>query len=245
MEGRNQELAGRRVVITGAGRGLGRALAIVAADHGADVDLLGRGADKLQQVADAIRVRSQRDAAVIPCDLASPDSIASASDTILANNGSVDVLINNGAPWLTGSLEETSESDIVATVGAAVSGTILLTRRLLPGLRCSESADIVTVVSTAGFLGWNSNGAAAAFYAAKHGQSGFSDRLRHELKEQGIRVSAIYPPDFDELDPLDDAWNEPEDAKRMTNREIVSTIMHMITAPRSISFPVVVVDGME
>ena len=103
----------------------------------------------------------------------------------------VDVLINNGAPWLEGSLSETTDSEISNTVAAAVTGTILITKGLLPGIRRSPAADIVTIVSTAGYLGWGVRGASVAFHAAKHGQSGFSDRLRHELKAEGIRVSAI------------------------------------------------------
>ena len=248
MTKKDQSLMGRRVVITGAARGLGRALAIIAADRGADVVLLGRDSAKLNTVSDVIGKRSGAEAMVVPCDLARPESVAAACESVLASNPVVDVLINNGAPWLTGSLVDTSDADIVATIGAAVTGTVLLTKGLLPGLCRSEAADIVTIVSTAGILGWDASEASAAFYAAKHGQSGFSDRLRHEMKEHGIRVSALYPPDFEELDPLDSRWDEaaePGEAAGLTNREIVSTVLHTITAPRSCSFPVIVIEAMQ
>ena len=97
---------------------------------------------------------------------------------------------------------------IIASVGGAVTGTILVTKALLPGLARSKAADIMTVVSTAGWPGWDFGSTSSPFHAAKHGQSGFSDALRHELKGQGIRVMAIYPPDFDDLDPLDPAWED-------------------------------------
>lgn len=237
-------LQGRRIAITGAGRGLGRALAIVAADCGADVVLLGRDPSNLQTVADTILTRSKCEALIVPCDLAQRDSIAKACELVLANGSTVDVLINNGAPWLTGELAETTDEDITATVAAAVTGTILVTKGLLPALYRSDAADIVTIVSTSGYLGWDVGGASVAFNAAKHGQSGFSDRLRYEMKERDIRVSALYPPDFEDLDPLDPNWNGPESSKsgNLTNREITSAVLFVITAPRNCSFPVIVMD---
>jgi short-subunit dehydrogenase len=244
----DSSLSGRRIVITGAGRGLGRAIAIVAAQQGAGVVLVGRDPAKLQRVAGEVRSATSRSPETITCDLAEADSIRAACAKILQTNRVVDVLINNGAPWLEGSLSETSDSEITESVAAAVTGTILFTKGLLPGIRRSPAADIVTIVSTAGYLGWAVRGASVAFHAAKHGQSGFSDRLRHELKEEGIRVSAIYPPDFDDLDPLDSRWSgdgEPAGETRLTNREIVSTVLFTISAPRACSYPVIIVEGMS
>lgn len=241
-------LSGRRIVITGAGRGLGRAIAITAADHGADVVLLGRSLEALQAVADAIRLRTGRDTSVVSCDLAQPDSIKEACRIVLAANPVVDVLVNNGAPWLPGGIDELAETDIVNTVAATVAGTILVTKGLLPGLRQSRAADIVTIVSTAGWPGWDNGGStSAAFHGAKHAQSGFSDRLRHELKDQGIRVAAIYPPDFDDVDVLDpDCTNAPAPAAKgnLTNREVVATVLFAITAPRVCAYPVIILDNM-
>ncbi len=240
-------LSGRRVVITGASRGLGRALAIMSADHGADLVLLGRNETALCVVADVIRARSGRDVMLAPCDLAQPDSITEACRQTLAAAPVIDVLINNGAPWLPGSIEDLADDDIAAAIAAAVTGTVLITKGLLPGLRRSAAADIVTIVSTAGLPGRNSGSASAAFHAAKHGQSGFSERLREELRRHGIRVTAIYPPDFDDTDPLDTAWHalrDPAVGAKLTNREVVAAVMFAITAPRVCAYPVIVLDNM-
>jgi NAD(P)-dependent dehydrogenase (short-subunit alcohol dehydrogenase family) len=240
----DRALAGRRFVITGAGRGLGRALAIVAADQGADVVLLGRNPVALQAVADTIGSRTGRAGTVVPCDLASPDSIREACRTILAVSPAVDVLINNGAPWLPGNLASTTEAEVAAAIGGAVTGTILVTKGLLPGLMKSQAADIVTIVSTAGWPGWDI-GASAPFHAAKHGQSGFSDALRHELKGYGIRVMAIYPPDFDDVDPLAPEWDDAEAARgKLTNRQVVETVLFALGAPRACTYPVIILDNM-
>lgn len=242
----DRNLSGRRVVITGAGRGLGRALAIVAADQGAEIVLLGRNPAALQAVAGAIASRTGRAAAVVPCDLANPDSVREACRTVLAASPVIDVLINNGAQWLPGDLVGVGDADIIASVGGAVTGTILVTKGLLPGLVTSKAADIMTIVSTAGWPGWDFGGSTSApFHAAKHGQSGFADALRHELKGQGIRVMAIYPPDFDDVDPLDPAWAVAQAPRaKLTNREVVETVLFAITAPRACTYPVIILDNM-
>ena len=242
----DQFLQGKRVVITGAGRGLGRATAIVTADHGAETVLLARDTDALEAVADTIRARSGRDSLIVRCDLGKPDEIGSACDLVLDENPRVDVLINNGAPWLEGRFEELSDAEITATVAAGVTGTILVTKGLLPGLRRSDCPDIITVASTSGVPAWDLEGGSVPFYAAKHGQSGFSDKLRHELKGTGIRVSAIYPPSFDDADPLDPSWNTaPDPDATISGREIVSTLLFMLAAPRTCNFPVIIVEGMS
>lgn len=164
---------------------------------------------------------------------------------MLAANPAIDVLINNGAPWLPGALASASETEIIAAVSAAVTGTILVTKGLLPGLAKSTAADIMNIVSTAGWPGWDVGSTSAPFHAAKHGQSGFSDALRHELKGQGIRVMAIYPPDFDDVDPLDPAWNDVRAPRtKLTNREVVETVLFAITAPRACTYPVIILDNM-
>jgi NAD(P)-dependent dehydrogenase (short-subunit alcohol dehydrogenase family) len=241
-------LSGRRVVISGAGRGLGRAFAIAAGDEGAELVLLGRDHAMIQTVAGEIEARTFRNVAAIPCDLCQPESIEAACRAIITDSPAVDVLINNAAPWLAGELKDLPQADIAATIAAAVTGTILLTQGLLPALGRSGAADIVTLVSIAGIPDRDFGIASTAFHAAKHGQAGFSNRLAAELKGQKIRVSAIFPPDFDDTDPLGPQWNavrEPGPGARMTNREIVAAIMFAITAPRVCATPIIVLDNMS
>ena len=237
-------LKNKRIVITGAGRGLGRALAIVLARHGANVVLLGRDPKKLDDVANSIERECQKLPMKIICDLSQSQSIEIACATILEKNPQVDVLVNNGAPWLSGSLNQTSSERIAATISASVTGSILMTKGLLPGLESSPNADIVTIVSTSGILGWDTKGTSTAFHAAKHGQSGFSDYLRHELRTSGIRVTAIYPPDFDDADPLSSSWGAiSAESENMTSFDIVSTIKFVLTAPRRCNYPVIILNN--
>ena len=114
---------------------------------------------------------------------------------------------------------------------------------MLPALRSSPAADIVTIVSTAVWVRWDL-GASTAFHAAKHAQSGFSDALRHELGGTGIRVTALYPPDFDDVDPLGPDWGRTE-RSRISNREVVDTILFAITASRACAYPVIMMDNLR
>jgi NAD(P)-dependent dehydrogenase (short-subunit alcohol dehydrogenase family) len=205
---------------------------------------MGRDLNALRDVGDTIRALSGYRSLVVHCDLGNPDSIASACETVLDKSPGIDVLVNNGAPWLEGPLGELSDRDITSTISSAISGTILVTKGFLPGLRRSSCADIITVISTSGVPGWDLSGGSVPFYAAKHGQSGMSDKLRHELKGTRIRVSAIYPPDFDDADPTDSSWNRvPGNDANISSREVVSTLLFILAAPRTCSFPVVLLEG--
>jgi NAD(P)-dependent dehydrogenase (short-subunit alcohol dehydrogenase family) len=105
----------------------------------------------------------------------------------------------------------------------------------------------VTIVSTAGLPVRDFGGASVAFTAAKHAQSGLSDQLRAELKERAIRVSAIYPPEFDDTDPLGPEWNEvrgPSDRRLLTNREVVAAVLFAVTAPRVCAYASIVLENM-
>lgn len=238
-----KSLTSRRIVITGAARGLGRSLALAVADAGGSVVLLGRDTAALDSVAATVLTRTQQRAEVVSCDLAQPESIGAACDVILGANPAVDVLINNGAPWLEGSLADLSEADIVATVAAGVTGTILITRGLLPGLARSPAADIVTIVSTAGLSGGDLETASTVFHAAKHGQAGFCDRLRAELKPQAIRVAAIFPADFEHVDSGPDNVRQPSAGDKMTSQQVVDAVMFVITAPRNCAVRAIILEG--
>lgn len=205
--------------------------------------LLGRDAAALGSVAATISSRTQLRAEVVPCDLAKPESVSTACEVILGTNPVVDVLINNGAPWLEGRLADLSEADIVATVAAGVTGTILVTRGLLPGFTRSRAADIVTIVSTAGLPGGEFDTASTAFHAAKHGQAGFCDRLRAELQSHAIRVTAIFPSDFEHVDPGADNAREPTAGGNLTSREVVDAVMFAVTAPRNCAIRAIHLEG--
>jgi short-subunit dehydrogenase len=238
--------AQRRVVVTGAARGLGHALAICLADEGAELVLCARDGEGLERTRAAIRERIGGDAETHILDLCDVAAIEATCRAVLSDGARVDVLINNAAFWLPGRLAATGAEDIVQTVASSVTGTILMTKGLLPGLRRSGVGDVVNIVSLAGLPGAYRGEASAAFHAAKHGQSGFGEVLRRELKAEGIRVLAIYPPDFEDVSPLDRAWKQTPGrpaGTTMTNREVVECLLFALSRPRVCSVSAMVLDN--
>jgi NADP-dependent 3-hydroxy acid dehydrogenase YdfG len=236
------DIKDKRIVITGAGRSLGAALAIVLADEGAKVILLGRTPDNLSSTANVIEQRTSQKPLTIHADMANTASVEEAAKTILEQT-QVDILINNAAFWLAGKIEEVSIPDIFQTVNSMLTGTILLTKRLLPSLLKSDS-DVVNVVSVSGLPNVPLYGASSAFLAAKHGQTGFTDGLRQELKGSSVRVISIYPPVINDVSPLNEAWHESRTKeKSISNRDVVESIIFALTRPRNCTLSTIVLDA--
>lgn len=138
--------------------------------------------------------------------------------------------------WLPGRLENTDEADMADCITSGTIGTALICKGLLPLLRRSSSADIVNIISTAGLPNAQFSSASSAFHASKAGQAGFSDSLRQELKAEGIRVIALYPPDFDDVSPLSAEWNQSGETRpdaSITTREVIEAVFFALSAPRT------------
>ncbi len=146
----------------------------------------------------------------------------------------LDILINNGAQWLSGAMDSHDAYAIANTITGNVIGTLLFTRGLLPLLEKSGAGDILNIVSTSGMHNVSMQGASVAYIASKHGQAGFTDALRQELRGRPVRVSAIYPPNIKDISPLDEkAWNEVQlSTSWPTNRDIVESALFALTRPR-------------
>ncbi|MDN3240016.1 SDR family NAD(P)-dependent oxidoreductase [Glycomyces tritici] len=224
---------GYRVVVTGAGRGFGRSLAIALGRDGAEVYLSARDFQAAESVAEEVRHAGGR-AHAFECDLADPESVREFATTVGEVADRIDVLVNNGAPYLdAGGFLEADDAQIAATIAAGATGTVLATKALLPLLLRSPRPDIVTMVSGCGEYGNHRSEAHEAFYAAKSAQAGFTEVLSKRLRPQGVRVIALYPPDFDDTDPLGPAWDaERADGDALTARSVADCVMFAIGQPR-------------
>ncbi|MFC4562195.1 SDR family oxidoreductase [Nocardiopsis mangrovi] len=163
---------GHRVVITAAGRGFGRTLAIRFADLGAEVFLSARSRAAAERVRDEIRGRGHSRVHAYACDLADPASIRDFASAVAQSTDRVDLLVNNGARYLDGpDLLGASDADIVETVASGATGTLLAVKHFLPLLLESDGPDVVTLVSACAAAGHHRSDAHDAFYAAKSAQS--------------------------------------------------------------------------
>ncbi|QOC91322.1 SDR family NAD(P)-dependent oxidoreductase [Micromonospora craniellae] len=186
-----------RVAITGAARDTGRLLAEAFAERGAQVFLSARALAAARQVAGAISRRGAGGADAFHCDLAVPDSVRGFAAAVADRTSHLDVLVNNGAPYIDGAdLADATDDTIESVMAAGGTGTVLLTKHLLPLLRASARPDVVNMISACGEVGHRRSGALPAFYAAKHAHAGLADILSHRLRPEGIRVISLFPPDF-------------------------------------------------
>ncbi len=242
------DLTGRRIVITGAGRGLGAAFAIVAADLGATPVLTGRSTGAVDAVAGQILARTGRQAETVALDLTDPASIEAGTAAIGAGNRPVDAIIHNGAHWVTGKLDALSPTDIFQVVNSAVTGSVLVTKALLPALLRSPTPDILVIVSIAGLENSPLHDCSVPFQAAKRGQSAVADGLRQELAGTPVRVAALFPPYIEDISPLDAAWETIPTRQRpapVTNRDVVEAGIFALTRPRHCTIATLVLDAEE
>jgi NADP-dependent 3-hydroxy acid dehydrogenase YdfG len=237
-------LSGKSAVITGAGRGLGAAFAVALADLGADIIMTGRTSETLYSTAEAIHQRTGKRPQTIILDLADPGAVTSTAKKMRDEMAKLDILINNGAQWLPGSMTEHDAFGIVGTISSAVTGTLLFTRGLLPPLEASGAGDILNIVAISGLPNAELHGASVAYLAAKHGQTGMNDGLRQELRGRPVRVSALYPPVLEDVSPLNEkAWNAERPPKSLaTNRDVVEAGLYAITRPRHVTLATIVID---
>lgn len=234
---------GKRMIITGAGRGLGAALAIVLADKGARLLLTGRSRENLTAIAEAIKLRTGTKPDLRMLDMADASEVTLFAKALRDAGEPVDILINNAAQWLPGRMTDHDALAISQTIAANVTGTMLLTRGLVPLLEKSGAGDIMTVVSISGLPNARLQTASVAYAASKQAQAAISDGLRQELKGRPVRVQAVFPPYIEDLSPLDPAWNLPREAtSAVTNRDIVDTILFALERPRHVTLASIIID---
>lgn len=213
------------------------------ADAGARLVLLARDSSALTETVEAIHKRTGLIAETLICDLSDAASCAEAGETLARRNRDLDGLIHNGAMWLPGSLEATSDADIQACVSSAAIGSLILTRHVLPILSARSASDIHIVVSTSGLPNAPLSGTSIAFRAAKAAQDGLVQGLTEELKQTRIRVTAVYPGDFKNVSPLEPAWNDPGRTDgSLTNREVVDCILFALNLPPNATVRTLVIE---
>jgi NAD(P)-dependent dehydrogenase (short-subunit alcohol dehydrogenase family) len=229
---------GKHVFITGAGRGLGAAFAVVLAELGAHVTISGRNPENLYSLAESIRLRTGTKPGVVPLDMSDVSEVTTFAKKWRYEKQPLDILVNNAATWLSGPMDSHDALAISQTINANVTGTLLLTRGFLPLLKNSQTPDIINMVSISGMENVPLQGASVAYIASKHGQTGMTDALRQELRGTGVRITAIYPPNIEDISPLNaEAWNAPrEPTSWLTNKDVIGATLGALSRARHVAF---------
>jgi 3-oxoacyl-[acyl-carrier protein] reductase len=184
-----ESLKGKNAIITGAGKGIGRAIAIALAEEGVNIGLVARTEADLQKVA-AELVQYGVKTAIATADVTDVNAVNAAIATLKSALGAVDILINNAGIAAFGSFMELEPAKWEEIVKVNLFGPYYVTRAVLPEMIERKTGDIINVSSTAG-----KNGAAvtSAYSASKFGLIGMSESLMQEARKHNIRVSTLVP----------------------------------------------------
>ena len=183
------DLKNKNALITGAGKGIGKAIALALAKEGVNVILVARTKDEIESVA--IKARSLRvKASAITADVADINSVNSAVDKALAEFGTIDILINNAGIAAFGKFLELEPTDWERIIQVNLMGTYYVTRAVLPNMIERQTGDIINISSTAGLSG---NALTSAYSASKFAVLGLTESLMQEVRKHYIRVTALTP----------------------------------------------------
>eukprot|EP01051_Picozoa_sp_SAG22_P011070 SAG22_NODE_1039_length_5888_cov_4.141302_5_plen_292_part_00 len=189
--GKHLVLRGRWVLVTGGGRGIGRAVAVTFAREGAKVALCARTPNELQQTAGLCRDAGAADVSVHVADLADADEVEQLAAELLQKHGGVDVLVNNAGCGHSGSALEGDPDQWEEMVAVNMLAPMRLTRRLAPPMAVRGAGLIINIGSIAALEGMA--GAGAAFAASKFGLRGWSLSTYQALRYKNIKVVLINP----------------------------------------------------
>ncbi|MBE7680571.1 MULTISPECIES: 3-ketoacyl-ACP reductase [Paenibacillus] len=184
-----QSIAGKVALITGAGRGIGRAIAIAFAQEGIHVGLVGRTLENLQKVKEELKSYNVN-VAIAAADVADLDSITAAVESVRGELGAIDILINNAGIGKFGGFMELTPEEWTNIIDVNVKGVYYTTRAVLPEMMERNTGDIINISSTAGQKGAPLT---SAYTASKAAVNGLTESLMLEVRKKNIRVTALTP----------------------------------------------------
>ena len=218
-------LDGKVALITGAGRGIGKAVALTLAQSGCCVILTARSVSQLEEVQREVERRGGTGVAS-PGDLTRDEDIEKLVARSQQAFGAVDILINNAGWGKRAPVVRASIADWDQTFRLNLRAPMILAQRLLPAMIQKGEGAVINIGSVSGKTG-EANG--AAYSASKFGLIGFTQSLYEEVREHGIKVSVILPGFVDT--PLIPPNRQLDRSKMIQADDIAQTVLYVLTSP--------------
>ncbi|MGH7829238.1 MAG: SDR family NAD(P)-dependent oxidoreductase [Candidatus Binatia bacterium] len=217
-------LSGKVSIVTGAGRGIGRAIALLLAGSGSRVVLAARSEAQLESVREEIRGQAG-EALVVRTDLNCDEDMENLVSRTVKECGSIDYLINNAGWGKTAPVVKARVEDWEQTLRVNLRAPMILSKLVLPVLLEKKGGAIINIASISGKTG---EASAAAYAASKFGLIGFSQSLYEEVREFDIKVAAILPGFVDT--PLIPPTRRLDRSKMIRPEDIAQTVLFVLTS---------------
>jgi 3-oxoacyl-[acyl-carrier protein] reductase len=221
------KLKGKVVLITGASRGLGRALAIRLAKEGVKLALLARTKKDLESTRKLV-TKLGADCEVFVCDVSDEKQVKRAIKKVVGSFKKIDVLINNAGIWYEGPTEKHSEKTIKRLYEVNIIGLTYVTKSIIPFMKKQKSGQILNISSTSGI---EPSGKWGVYVGTKHAVRGYTDSLKDELGGTGIKVHAFYPGGMDTHLFTDSGFPKKGESWMMKTQDIAEIISFILSCP--------------
>lgn len=228
------DLEGKIILITGAGRGLGRETAIRLAPMGCRLALLARNEEDLGSVVEAVR-RAGGEAEPYPTDVRDEQQVQHTVVSVERDLGPISVVVNSAGVGRYNPLELMTPGEIHEVIDTNLVGTILVTQAVYQRMRLRASGLLIQVLSTAGR---EPKAREAVYCGSKWGVMGFTKSLALEARKYGIRVTAFCPGGMDT--PFWDhepAERQPDRSRFLSPESAVEGILHILSLPENVEIP--------
>jgi NAD(P)-dependent dehydrogenase (short-subunit alcohol dehydrogenase family) len=219
------DLSNKACVVTGATRGIGRAVAAAFAAAGADVVVSARTAEDVETVAAELDGAGAGSVLGIAADVSRPDECDRLIDKAVGGLGRLDVLVNNAGVGLFGSIEELSLEDWQTQIDTNLRGVFCCSKRAVPHLKESQG----WIINIGSLASRNSFAGGAGYNASKFGLLGMTEAMMLDLRHSGIRVSIIMPGSVNT--DFSDYEAGPERAWALGPDDVAAATLHLLSYP--------------
>ncbi|HEB2280670.1 TPA: SDR family oxidoreductase [Staphylococcus aureus] len=219
-------LTDKVAVVTGAGSGIGEAIATLLHEEGVKVILAGRNKDKLQNVANQL---AQDSVKVVPTDVTKKEEVDELIKIAQQTFGGLDIVINSAGQMLSSKITDYQVDEWDSMIDVNIKGTLYTTQAALPTMLEQSSGHLINIASISGFEVTKSSTIYSATKAAVHT---ITQGLEKELAKSGVKVTSISPGMVDTA--ITAAYN-PTDRKKLEPQDIAEAVLYALTQPKHVN----------